>query len=264
MPLQDIGEISLYYEISGSGPKLVLIGGYSCNIRFWNPIRNLLEKDFQLLIFDNRGAGRSDIPKYPYSINQMAEDAMALMKKLHFTPSHILGASLGGAIVQYLARTYPKQWPKIILSNTFIELKPKTKLLVKNFLKLSKIAPLPLLYEAVIPWLFSDRFIQNSENVQSYVDRQVHDPHPQSLMGLKNQAQALLSFSSRSWYEKITCPSLIIHGEQDIYCPMDDAFALAEGMPNAVLHTFPHAGHLTHVEDPERFAEAITKFILEA
>ncbi len=259
MPYLPVDEINLFYQVSGNGLPLVLISGYQCNLNIWAPILPYLEKKFRILRFDHRGVGNSKGSTLPFSMHQMSEDLHWLVDKLGFTHAFILGSSMGAAIAQIFAKCYPTYIRKLILANAFIELKPKTKMLLQAFTRLMKHSPQQLVIEAVIPWLFSDCFIEDPENLLRYLKMQSQDI---SIVSMENQSAALRAFSSRSWYTSIPCETLIIHGEQDVFCPIDDAFALAEGIPKASLHTFAQSAHMSHIETPEEFSETVSNFLL--
>jgi pimeloyl-ACP methyl ester carboxylesterase len=103
MPKIKANGIDLYYEIHGRGDPLVLIMGLRRNAEWWYCQVPTLSKHFQVVVFDNRGAGRSDQPAMDYSIPLFADYTAALMKALGLSSAHVLGISMGGYIAQELA-----------------------------------------------------------------------------------------------------------------------------------------------------------------
>ncbi len=103
MPVTTANGLDLYYELHGQGDPLVLIAGFTCDHTFWEGILGKLAKQFQVLIFDNRGAGRSSCPDLPYTVDDMALDAIALIESLQLKKPHLLGHSLGGCVAQAIA-----------------------------------------------------------------------------------------------------------------------------------------------------------------
>ena len=97
MPKFTCNEIEIYYEIHGEGYPLVLIAGLGCDMSIWDPILDLLKRHFKIIIFDNRGVGRSSSPSQPYTISDMALDTWNLIAKLELHKPHVLGHSMGGA-----------------------------------------------------------------------------------------------------------------------------------------------------------------------
>ncbi|OJV09288.1 MAG: hypothetical protein BGO14_02855 [Chlamydiales bacterium 38-26] len=96
MPKFTCNEIEIYYEIHGEGYPLVLIAGLGCDMSIWDPILDLLKRHFKIIIFDNRGVGRSSSPSQPYTISDMALDTWNLIAKLELHKPHVLGHSMGG------------------------------------------------------------------------------------------------------------------------------------------------------------------------
>ncbi len=120
MPKIEANGINIYYEFQGDGPPLVMIMGFLGNANTWDPrLTEGLSDEFEMLLFDNRGAGRTDVPKGEYSIELLAEDTEKLMDELEISSAHVFGISLGGMIAQELAINYPEKVQDLILASTF-------------------------------------------------------------------------------------------------------------------------------------------------
>ncbi|HYA35466.1 MAG TPA: alpha/beta hydrolase [Candidatus Binataceae bacterium] len=115
MPRRRIGDIEIYYEIHGDAPQtLVLIRGLGSNLLAWSEQTPELSKHFRLVLFDNRGAGRTDKPDAPYSIAQMAADTAGLLDALSIKRCALLGISMGGMIAQEFALAYQNRLSALI------------------------------------------------------------------------------------------------------------------------------------------------------
>src|SRR5712671_7836246 len=79
---------------------LLLIMGLGATLEWWRRIRPVFAARFRTILFDNRGVGRSDVPPAPYSIEQMADDAAAVLDAAAVTRAHVVGLSMGGCIAQ--------------------------------------------------------------------------------------------------------------------------------------------------------------------
>ena len=106
--MQKINGIQIYYEIHGKGEPLILIMGLRRNVEWWYRQVPDLSKYFKVLIFDNRGSGRTEKPVMDYSIRLFADDTAGLMEAHDIKKAHILGVSMGGYIAQELTINYPK------------------------------------------------------------------------------------------------------------------------------------------------------------
>src|SRR5258708_6484535 len=118
MPYVRVNDIQMYYELEGEGEPLALIVGLGTDISEWDVIIRWLANKYQVLAFDNRGAGRTDKPDIPYSIEMMAEDTAGLMQALGMKQARVLGISMGGRIALTLALRYPERVKKLVLVST--------------------------------------------------------------------------------------------------------------------------------------------------
>lgn len=98
MPKVNVGDINMYYEVHGEGEPLLLITGLGRDLTIWILQTREFSKKYQLMVFDNRGVGRTDAPDVPYSIEMMADDTAGLLDVLGIERAHILGLSMGGFI----------------------------------------------------------------------------------------------------------------------------------------------------------------------
>ena len=113
----------MYYETYGSGDPLVLIAGLGTDLTVYKQIISLLSQGFKVLAFDNRGAGRTDKPDMPYSIEMLADDTAQLMSAVGIRKHHVLGHSMGGRIAMALALQHPGKVNGLILASTSANIK---------------------------------------------------------------------------------------------------------------------------------------------
>lgn len=256
-----VNGINLYYEEEGGGPTLVLISGYTTDLSAWESIRHKLAKYFRLILIDNRGAGRSDTPDILYSIEMMAEDIKALMVFLRLPSSYILAHSMGTAIAQALAIKHPNFIKKMVLANPVIHFPPSPSYAFSFFLKMRQQgASLRTMTEGVMPWLFSNAFLKDTDQITKILNIVETYAFPQSLIGQKRQLEALMHFNSEDWFKKIDVSILAIEGEEDLLCP-GVAKRMYHEIPNASYLVFPGQAHMEHFEKPDKFADAVINFL---
>jgi pimeloyl-ACP methyl ester carboxylesterase len=119
MPRQRVGDIEIYYEVHGAGPRtLVMVRGLGSNLLSWYEQIDVLPRHYKCVMFDNRGAGRTDKPDAPYSIKQMADDTAGLMDALGIGRAALLGISMGGMIAQEFALYHQEKLSCLILGCT--------------------------------------------------------------------------------------------------------------------------------------------------
>src|SRR5215475_5202917 len=107
MPHAQSGDTKIYWEAYGRGEPVLLIMGLGATLDLWHRVTPMLSASYRTILFDNRGAGRSDAPPGPYSIPQMADDALAVLDAAGATTARVFGASMGGMIAQELALNHP-------------------------------------------------------------------------------------------------------------------------------------------------------------
>ena len=119
MPFVDVRDLSVYYELHGTGPRVVWINGTGGDLR-QNPARGTgpLEQHFEVLMYDQRGLGRTSKPDAPCTMADYADDAAALMDALGWERAHVLGVSFGGMVAQHLALRHPEHVDRLILACT--------------------------------------------------------------------------------------------------------------------------------------------------
>ena len=118
MPVVRVGDIDMYYELHGEGPPVVVICGLGGVLSDTEWLTRALAEVNRVLVFDNRGAGRTDKPEAPYSIPMMAADTDGLMDALGIRQASVLGISMGGRIALELALSYPDRVSRLILVST--------------------------------------------------------------------------------------------------------------------------------------------------
>ena len=118
MPKVRANGIDLYYETHGRGEPLLLIAGLGATCELWDNQVPLLARKFQVITFDNRGAGRSDKPQEPYSVALFADDTAGLMDALSLDSAFVYGESMGGLIAQEFGVRHPQRARALVLGCT--------------------------------------------------------------------------------------------------------------------------------------------------
>ena len=118
MPYAANRGVNLYWEEHGSGEPILLVMGLSFTKEMWFRLMPALVPGHRVVVFDNRGMGRSDAPGGPYSIRQMALDTMAVMDAAKMPRAHVVGASMGGMIAQELTIRHPERVISLMLGCT--------------------------------------------------------------------------------------------------------------------------------------------------
>jgi pimeloyl-ACP methyl ester carboxylesterase len=255
MPHAAIGDgVRLYYEDFGSpsAPPIILIRGTGADGTRWMPQVEAYRDEFRVVIFDNRGVGRSDTPPGPYTVAQMAGDTLALMDHLGLGRAHLSGSSLGGAIALHIACHHPDRVLSLQMHSSWLATHGYTGFslgLLKRFLEVGGV---DFYYEAALPLLFSPAFMSGDfERLMSILQHM--KANSASLEGLAGQIDANLSYDLRAEAPSVRVPTLVTVGELDYLLPVAASQELVDAIPGAELVVFPGGPHLVTMESPDEF-----------
>lgn len=261
MPTITANNASFYYELHGEGHPVVLISGYTCDHQLWMPLVDKLSQNFQVLIFDNRGAGQTTDDGASLSVELMAQDVYALTRALKLQKPHLVGHSMGGTIAQYLASLYPKALNKLVLLSTSSKWRQAMLRGMKSLLTLREKEVEPeILFESTLPWIFGESYLKDQKQLLALKEAWQADPHPQSLQDQMRQFKVLESFDMRKLLKDILAPTLVIYGIQDIIALPSEAEFLGSHIENAQLVPLDFA-HGIPIEAPNELSKALLKFL---
>jgi len=261
MPKVKVNDIQMYYEVKGEGYPLVMIIGFGVNLDFWNPhMIEELSKNFKVLTFDNRGTGRTDVSDKEYSIRLFADDTVGLMNVLGISKANILGWSLGGAIAQELALSYPEKVKKLVLYSTSCGGAKSVRNQEADAMIMRLLAGGMSVEEALRFNFTSDFIDSNPEFVELLIQRTLKAPTSGEV--LLRQRTAIMNEHERfDRLSGIKAPTLVLSGKRDILCPPENGSILAKAIPNAKLVFFEKSAHAL-TEDMEEVIHSITEFLL--
>jgi len=253
--------VELYYEIIGSGPNLVLIEGLGVATWIWEKQTPELSKNFTVVAYDNRGAGKSEKPAGPYSISMMADDLAALLDSLKIPRAHILGISMGGFIAQDFALRYPAKVDRLILVATsaggpdHVPMAPE----VLALMFVTDGAPRDLTRRK-LALAYSDSFMQKNSEVEHLIDLRLADPQPPH--AYMAQAMAGAAFNLSDKVRQIQAPTLIMAATGDRLVPIANAHNLNKKISNSQLKIYEGYGHQFFLENADEFNREVVKFLL--
>ena len=257
-----VGDINMYYEVHGEGEPLLLIMGLGSDLTSWIFQIPEFSKKYRVIVFDNRGVGRTDAPDTPYSIDMMADDTAGLLDALSIEKAHVLGVSMGGMIAQELAIKHPQRVKRLILATTAAGSYSWATHVLGTTLKLAEEGVRPdTLTELRVSYLFTDKFFENSELVQIVVNTMLANPYPQPTYAYARQFAAATAHNTRDRLGQITAPTLVLVGKEDILLPVKLSEELAAGIPNAQLVVLEGGGHGFSVEIADKFNRAVLDFL---
>jgi pimeloyl-ACP methyl ester carboxylesterase len=251
----------MYYEVHGSGPQtLVMIRGLGSNLTAWYEQTPVFAKQFRTVVFDNRGAGRTDKPDAPYSIAQMAADTKGLMDALGIQRAALLGISMGGMIAQEFAINYPERLKCLMLGCTTFggrESVPAAQEIVAAVTAGASASAeqQKLQLKAVL----SDDTIERRPEVVAKHQR-IREMYPIPPFAFMRQVQAITQHDTSGRLGTIKTPTLVMTGREDRLVPPANSKMIAARIRGARLFEMA-GGHLFFTEHPEQFNSAVIDFV---
>jgi 3-oxoadipate enol-lactonase len=258
VPRRRVREIEIYYEIHGSGPRLLFIGGSGGDLRdkpgvFDGP----LVDDFEVLSFDQRGLGQTEAPDVPYSMADYGEDAASLMRALDFAPCAVVGVSFGGMVAQELVCRYPEQVTRLVLACTSAGGHAGASY------PLHELQDLTPHERAVRGTEISDTRYgdswrkSNPREAEKLIQFAMARGRPRNEGAVHGQRLQLDARSRHDAAERLTqvmTPTYLCAGRYDGIAPPENQQAILSAMPNATLEFF-EGGHLFLIQDRSAFGK---------
>jgi len=252
----DAGE--LHYEITGSGPPLVLAAGLGGLGSFWQLQLASLAQRFTVLTYDHRGSGRSTRSPPPYSIDRMTEDALALLDCVGFGAVRFVGHSTGGVIGQCLAHRDPARIERLVLSATWTHADPyfqrlfslRRDIMVADECELYNRLATLLLYPPDWIAAHDDELVATGPPL-TRLDRDI----------VVGKIDALLAFDGRARLPRVRCPTLVVGARDDMTVPSYFSVALAQAIPCARLSVLDSGGHYFPITRAQQFGALVLDFL---
>lgn len=244
-----------YREFGGRGPALVLLQGIALDGRFWLDEPERLaddpEQPWRVLVPDNRGVGRTAIPRRPWTMAEMADDVAAVLDHAGLASAVIVGYSMGGMIAQHLALRHPERVRALVLMATsagfphghFPELDMLRTLVSAPLRKSGHVRTLAKL---VLPTHAHERA---PELLADWLELMVEErPRKRGLLG---QAGAVLGHSTGRRLHQIRVPTRVITGDCDLLVPPANSHVLTKRIPGAQLEVLEGVGHGILLMEPD-------------
>jgi 3-oxoadipate enol-lactonase len=259
MPLVKLGDINIDYKVEGRGEPLVMIMGLTASRSGWMAQTPFFKKYFQVITFDNRGAGKSSKPPGPYTTKMMADDVIGLMDYLGIKKAHIIGASMGGMIAQELAINHPERVMKLVLACTYArpaEMKEFTPEQAKmTQLSIDKVP------DALVGLAFNKPFYRITFGVLNRI--QTKFIGAEGMTGIAGQRDACASHNTSDRLSLIKAPTLVIVGSRDRIINSISSEVIASKIPDARLIKVEGGSHSFSLEMRKEFNQNVLEFLTD-
>ena len=261
MPFVRVRDITVHYLLEGpeDAPVVMFSNSLGTSLAIWDTQAAALRAKYRVLRYDTRGHGLTDAPdagEAGYSMEQLADDAIALIQALGLKHVHLCGLSVGGMLGQNLAAKAPEFLSSLILCDTAAHMNPAVwneRIAIAN-----KTNSLESLADATLVRWFTPPFHQsNPEAIKGIRNMFVRTP----VAGYVGCSHAIRRMDLREDDKKITTPTLIIVGEQDPATTVAEARELNAAIKGSKLVVIPQAAHIVPIEQGAAVTKAITEFL---
>jgi len=262
MNLAHVNGIDLAYTIEPGAragrPWMVFSHSLAADHRMWWPQIDLFASTYNVLRYDTRGHGASSAPEGPYSLEQLADDLLQLLAAVGIERCHYVGLSMGGMIGQAAVLRNPQPFATLVLADTSSRMPPESHPIWEG--RIAAVGT-PEGMGAVAPgtlerW-FTAPFREREPAAVARIDRLIRGT---KIAGYVGCSRAIMQLNLTSRLGQVTCPVLVLVGEQDLGTPPAMAEEIARAIPGAQLETIAHAAHFANVEQPQRFNSLMQQF----
>jgi pimeloyl-ACP methyl ester carboxylesterase len=249
--------LEIAYERVGAGSPLVLVHGAAVDSRMWRPQLVALADEFTVVAWDEPGAGRSSEVPANFVLADYANCLAALIDALDLGPSQVAGLSWGGTVALELYRHRPELVASLILVDTYAGWKgslPAEEVQARVEGVRRMLAAADHLFDPTLPGLFAG---DPPAEFVPLLEAMAADVRPESM---RTALFVMAEADQRDLLPLIGAPTLLIWGELDARSPLNVARQFADAIPDAKLVVIPRAGHVSNLEQPELFNDAVREF----
>jgi pimeloyl-ACP methyl ester carboxylesterase len=251
---------TIYYEVWGRGEPLLFLSGLATDLRIWACQRMVFGRRYRCIAVDNRGSGRSGKPEGPYTLEQMAADAVAVLDAEGVGRAHVVGHSMGSYVAQVLAVEHPDRVRTLTLAGTACRHQPWRLELLARWQETARTQGVHAWARRAFPWLLGPRtawtfglFINLLWPIILQQPAHAFDSQIAALIGAPEDAPARLA--------GVEVPTLVVCGSRDTLTTPADAAEVAAAIPGARAVVLKGAGHGLMLESAADFNNAVLEFL---
>ena len=250
--------IDINYSIEGEGDWVTLSHSLACDLQMWDEEAKRLSKRYKVLRYDTRGHGKTSAPSGAYTLELLADDLHGLLAALGVKSTHFVGLSMGGMIGQTYALKYQGVFRSLALCDTTSRYPAEAAGLWVDRIKTVETQGMePLVAPTLARW-FTEPFRKTRPDVVDKVANMIRSTPATGYIGC---CHAIPKISLTARLHEIRCPSVVIVGRDDAGTPVAMAEEIHQAMPGSKLVVIPDAAHLSNLEQPDAFNQALGDFI---
>jgi pimeloyl-ACP methyl ester carboxylesterase len=253
--------VALRVEEIGEGPPLLCIMGLGASLETWIAQREALAAHHRVILFDNRGAGESESPPPPWTVPDMAADAVGVLDALGIGRADVLGVSMGGMIAQEMAIGWPERVDRLVVGVSFARPDPIRRAFLL-FRRWARAQGADLVQEGVanLPWLVSPRLLNDPDGIERFLGI-VSTMPLMTPEAYGHQIDAILEHDTLSRLDRVRAPTLVIAAAEDVLTPVFLSREIAGAIPGARLTVLARGSHAVQLEEAAAFNAAVLGFL---
>src|SRR5437763_16579281 len=233
-----VGQYTMYYQVTGEGEPLVLVHGLSGSLRWWGRNVPALAEHYRVYLIDLPGFGMMRNFPRRLTLDEVANGLVAWMKAAGIARAHLIAHSMGGYICMRVAATRPELVDRLVLVSP------------------AGIPKFRSILGYTIPLIVAIRYL-----TPRFFPVLVYDALRAGPLTLLRAAQDLLTKDIRDYLKAIQAPTLLIWGVNDSLVPPVLGDVLRQEIAQARLFLLKKAGHVGMFDQPEEFNAAVLAFL---
>jgi aminoacrylate hydrolase len=260
LPIAKVAGIDIHYEVQGSGEPLFLVAGMGGVGAYWTPQIAAFAERFQVIIYDQRGTGRSTHSDVDYTVDLLASDMVGLMDQLEIDSAHIVGHSTGAMMAQILAAEHPSRVRNLVLYASRGRTDPFTERAMGMRRDVVLQAGVAAFIRSTPIFLYPSWWIKDN-------DEQLTAREPQAIANaaspkiLASRINAVLHHHQIENLPRISAPTLVTCARDDFLTPPYYSEELAALIPGARLTFIERGGHACSQTNPDEFNRLVLPFV---
>ena len=255
-----VNGISVNYTFDGpaNAPVVTMSHSLATDLSMWDPTVPALTGRFRVLRYETRGHGATAAPRGAYTLDQLADDALALLRALGIARTHWVGLSMGGMIGQTVALKAPELFASLSLCDTSSRIPAEAKSAWQDRIKTAETQGMEPLVQPTLERWFTEPFRKSRPEVIDKVAKMIRSTPAQGYAGC---CAAISALDLTDKIGAIKIPTIVIVGEDDPGTPVAASKVISERIAGSRLEVLPKAAHLSNMEQPEAFNKALGGFL---
>lgn len=263
MFVSSIDQKKIYVEVLNDQPNIptvVLLNGLSQTTISWGFVVPLIKNDYRIVLLDFIFQGNSEKEGAWRTFDQHAQDVISVLDALSIDKATLIGLSYGSIVAQHVGVLFPERVSSLVLMSTFAHKTPYYEAIELSWKRALEMGGYSLLLDVMLPYVLSDHYFSNPIipiDLMKSMRKDVVEAK-----ALEKLMTATLNMGDyRKTLEKITCPTLVLHGRKDLLFPVELGQAVANHIPNSTFKVLDNAGHTLNLEDVPNVVMLIKEFI---